>query len=82
MSTLTFTGKQQLLRAKLAELTEMLRELFQETTAISWRTENGYQQTGTVVCHHVTNGRISIRVVDADGFFSVITVADILRAQP
>jgi hypothetical protein len=78
MSTLTFTGKQHLVRAKLTELVDLVQELFPIGAPIAWRTEVGWQQTGTVITHHSNH---AIRVVDGDGFYSIITVADILRAQ-
>lgn len=70
-------------RQELAEHAHVLQQhlirLFPAGGPITWRSENSFNETGTVIQHF--SGRI--RVVDDRGnFFSVITVDDIVRATP
>ena len=82
MTTLTFTGKQHLLRAKMDELEQLTYELFPVGATLSWCMENSTVEHGTVIRHEKMAGYPVLRVTtEIEGFYSIVALADILRAQ-
>lgn len=82
MSALTFTGKQELLRASINALTGELSMLFPSGQIIHWRMQNGMLESGRVVRQEIMGGYPVLRcTTDVAGFYSIVTIADILRAQ-